>query len=403
LIGYLRYLKMNNVLISLLNPFIAIGSLFVILIFMYSLKISSLYHPDIFYIIFLFSFTLLLFLFNRLFTVKLDIKKKIIILLQKINFKKKYIIACCIFFLLGTFANIYEYNVVGWPIFLQNKVTRGDVLHYTHYITNFLMYSLLLAYVGSRLKTGLIRYFLIIIFFVSLAELLVWLNRGPLLILVLEVTIFEYLMAYKYHKIRKYLYMVSLLLIIFILLFGYFGDLRVAYVMENIYGHTINFHYGMNESIPTSLVWVYMYATSSFENFRDMFYNQEILHYRYGMLLVYPFIAPIFKQFFNSHTETYPYLDDIAGLNVSSFLEDSFNDFYVFGPYIYVLYMSIMFTISLKVMSRGLFGFLAYISVFNMGVWMFFVNGFAIGPFVLGFLFFLILSIIFERYKIVNN
>jgi hypothetical protein len=390
---------LKKILFNLLNPFISVGSLFVLLIALYAIAFSNLYKPDFFYIIFLYSFILLLFLFNKLFTGNINIKSKVLNLISRFNFKRKYLYITLIFFTLGSLSNYYEYLVVGWPIFLENKVTRGENLHYVHYVTNFLMYSLLLSYIGLRLKSGFYRLFLLLIFILSLSELLVWLNRGPLLILVIEIVVFELLISYKYNRLKKYTTYMLILFVSFILLFGFFGDLRVSYVMEKVFGHSINFHYGMNENIPTSLVWVYIYSTSPFENFRHIFYNQEIVHFKYGMLLIYPFVAPIFKQLFSSKVDTYPYLDDIAGLNVSSFLESAFNDFYIFGPYIYVFYMSYLFFISLKFFDRGIYGFLGYISVFNMGVWMFFVNGFAIGPFMIGFIFFIILSLIFERKK----
>jgi len=392
----------KRLLLKFINPFLSIGAIFTILVVLYSLSFSTLYHPDPFYIFFLFSFVLLIFFCNIFFTIGMKIETKVEVLLNKLVFTSNYIGVTLVFFVLGTLANTYEYTVVGWPIFLENKVTRGENLHYLHYVTNFLIYSLLLSYVGIRLREKKMKFFMIFVFILSLVELLVWLNRGPMLLLIILIFIFELLIAIRKNSINKYLKIITISLIIFILLFGLFGDMRVSYVMENIYGHTINYHYGMNEWVPTSLVWIYIYSTSTFENFRDMFYNQEIIDFKYGLLLVYPFVAPFFKQFYDSQYDTYPYLDDIAGLNVSSFLESAFNDFFIFGPYIYVLYMSYMFSIGLKFFDRGIYGFLAYISVLNMGVWMFFVNGFAIGPFMIGFIFFIILSLIFERKRHVN-
>ncbi len=304
-----------------------------------------------------------------------------------------------IFLLTGTLANYYEYTHVGWPIFLESKVTKIEILHYTHYITNFLTYSMIMSYIGYRETYKYMKLLSFIVFAISLVGQLVWLNRGPFLLLFFVVGLYEFLRSIKYNRTVKYFWTIFMMSIIFIVAFGYIGDIRVSYVMENIYGYTVNEHYEIPEWVPTPLTWIYIYCTSPLENFRDIFYNQNVTNYRYGMLLFYPFLAPVFKLIFDTRFSTYPYLDDIVGLNVSSFLNDAYNDFYIFGPYIYILYYALMFFIAIKLFSRGVYGFLAYASVVNMGAFMFFVNGFAIGPFMIGFLVFATLSLIYESKK----
>ena len=299
---------------------------------------------------------------------------------------------------MGTFANIYEYVHVGWPIFLQNKVGRGEVLHYVHYITNLLMYVMPVSYYLFRKSDSFYRKIvLLLVFLLSFAQLFVWLNRGFITLTLLFIVYNELIIAYKNNTLAGFLKKTLMLFVLFIAFFGYLGDMRVSYVMENIYGHSINFHYGMSEFWPTSFVWFYIYASSSLENFRHILFEQEVSQLKYGLLLIYPFVAPLFKVIFGEKVETYPYLDDIAGLNVSTFMSDAVNDFGMIGPYIYVVYMIFFLTLAIKLYSRGVFGLLFLISVLNMSFWMLFVNGFAIGPFMIGTLLFLIMTLVFEK------
>lgn len=394
--------KLKCALIKLLNPFISVGTMFLIIILLYLFSFSKLYTPDLFYAIFLLSLVALLFLLNTL-TNQINLARKVNLLIRKIEINKVYILITIIFFLTGTFANYYEYTKVGWPCFLENKVTKGENIHYIHYITNFLIYSLIMAYIGYRESNKFIKVLLFSIFIVSLFELLVWLNRGPMLFLLIVAGLYEFLRSLKHNRVYKFIRTVIIMSVLFIIAFEYIGNTRVAYVTENIYGYSVNEQYGMPEWFPTSLTWIYIYATSPLENFRDIFYNQSLSSYRYGMLLFYPFVTPVYKSLFGTEKSTYPYLDDIAGLNVSSFMNDAFNDFYILGPYIYILFTAFMFLIALKLFSRGIYGFLSYASILNMGMWNFFVNGFAIGPFMIGFIIFSTLCLFMEGKSNVNK
>ena len=389
---------MRKILLPIVfDPFYLVFVFFFVVITLYGLSFSNLYKCNFLYLVYLYSFVFLILFFGVCLTSTKLVLHKVRALSVTIEAKNSACWAVLIFFTMGTIANLYEYTVVGWPIFLENKVNRGQVIHYVHYITNFLMYSMAMSYFLCRNFVGFKRFVFALVFIFSFMQLFVWLNRGFITLTIVFAAFYEILLAYRKRELNFMMVKMSIILVLFIVFFGYLGDMRVAYVMENVYGHTINFHYGMPEIVPSSFVWVYMYSTSSFENFRHMLVNQEIENFRYGLLMVYPFVAPIFKQIFEKKVDTYPYLDSVAGLNVSSFLESAYNDFGVFGAYIYVVFLTLLFLIALKFIARGVFGLLVFSSIVNIALWMIFVNGFSIGPFVIGTIFFILLSLVFER------
>jgi len=385
----------------LFNPFDVIIAEFVLVILLYLLRLSALYHPAIVYTIYLGSTVMLLIIIKIALTTQLDVLRKVKCLSNNLDVSKKFAVILIFFFVSGSVANIYEFTTVGWPIFLQNKVTRGDTLHYIHYITNFLMYSLVMSYFAIRMTDGVKKSICFFVFLLSFIQMLVWLNRGFITLLLVFIVYYEFLRALSNNSFKKYTIKLISLVTMFTMFFGYIGDTRVAYVMENVYGHTINYHYRMSESLPSSFVWVYIYITSPLENFRHMVMEQDVHSYKLGTLLFYPFVAPIFKSFFAKKVETYPYLDSIAGLNVSSYLESAYNDFWFIGAYIYIIFMSLMFYLAIYFLPRGIFGLLVFVSILNMGLWMIFVNGFAVGPFMIGTLLFMAASLFFDKPRIV--
>ena len=117
--------------------------------------------------------------------------------------------------------------------------------------------------------------------------------------------------------------------------------------------------------------------------------------------MVYPFVAPIVKGIFFESTNIFPYLDKTlpVGLNVSTYFESALIDFGYIGPYIYMIYISIFFRLCKFFCTKNIFGLLADISLIQMSLWMVFVHAFAIGPFMINLLFFLIVAWIVDNNK----
>jgi hypothetical protein len=178
----------------------------------------------------------------------------------------------------------------------------------------------------------------------------------------------------------------------FIIFFSYIGNIRTEYVMENIFQYTINDHYHMSNKWPSSFVWLYIYFTSPIENASLIFSGQFISEYKLGMHLFYPFVAPIYKALFFGDTEFIPPLESKAGLIVGTYLPDAFSDFGYVGPYIYMIALVILLRIGQKSLKKGIYGFLCYVSALNIAFWMMFTNAFAIGPFMISYLFFLLFA-----------
>ena len=71
---------------------------------------------------------------------------------------------------------------------------------------------------------------------------------------------------------------------------GYIGDLRLKYVLENIYFKTLKDLYLMKYDLPNWFIWIYIYITSPLENARYAIENITLEKYTMFNQLFYPFI-----------------------------------------------------------------------------------------------------------------
>lgn len=373
------------------NPFRIYLIFNITVFFFYLLQLSELYKPSLefigYYISILLFFSIISFKFFFSHKKYLNNIPQVL----QINNEIQYIWITIFLFIIGFIANIYQILNYGIPLLVENKVDRIIGNHYIQYLVNFMMMSSIMAYIGFRTFHKKIKFVMLLILIFSIGSLAVWLNRGAFTLLFLTILIYEYSFAIV-NKIQKKFYLILIgLIIIFFGIFNYVGNLRVEYVMEHIFKYTINDHYQMNNIFPSWFVWIYIYLTSPLENINQILLYQSISEYRYGMQLFYPFVAPIAKNIFDPIT-LYPPLDNEAGLNVSTFLVDAISDFGYIGPYIYMIFLICFLRIAQISMKRGIYGFLAYISAINIALWMVFVNSFAVGPFMIAYIFYIFMA-----------
>jgi hypothetical protein len=371
-----------------------------IILLMYWFGLSSLYSGSntlfvLYYLsLLLFYFVLSLNYFNSFKKYNNKVNLKTIL---TIDDKKLYIKLVVFLFLVGFLANLYLILRYGLPFLNENLVSKGvdsDLsrkIHYIMYLVNFLIISAMMAYIGIKNYKGYKKSIMAIILIISFVSLSIWLSRGFASVIMLTIIIYEFINALYYNKITKYIIIWIFVVLCFLLFFTYLGNLRLEFVINELYGMTLNDFWGMSNKYPTWFVWLYIYFTSPLENANQLF-GQTVLQHKYGMLLFYVFVAPIHKYLFLSKTSLYPVLEANAGLTVSTFIIDAITDFGYSGPYIYIGVLFMMMRIGQLSLDKGIYGLLCYISTINMALWMIFTNAMSIGPFMIIFLFFLIMA-----------
>lgn len=382
-----------------LNPFVTYIVWNIFILGLYFLDLTSLYEAD-----FLFGFVYflpVLFLcvinYNKLEKINFDSILKII---EDKSHRKIFFTFLYAMFLIGVLASIYQIVNYGTPLTLDNKINRPSGDHYVQYLVNFLTVSSMMAYVSIRFGFGHTKKN-IMICVISIILLSVWLNRGAYTPFLVTVVFVEYILAKKKNKEKSFYLLGLILLVLFMILFGYVGNLRMEYVMEYVYHCTINQWYGMPEYIPTGFVQLYIFLTSPLENAKHIYFEQCVWEYQYGIKMVYPFVAPFVKELFSESANIFPYLDKTlpVGLNVSTYIHSAVVDFGYIGPYIYMIYISIFFRLCKFFCTRNIFGLLADISLIQMSLWMVFVHAFAVGPFLINMLIFIIVAWIVDGKK----
>lgn len=382
-----------------LNPFFTYVVWNVCILVLYFLELTSLYEADVLFAFVFFLPVIFLSAINYNSFGKINFASICRIIEDRAHVNI-FFVCLYVMFWIGVLASIYQIVNYGTPLELENKINRPIGDHYVQYLVNFLTISSMMSYVAVRFKFGN-RIKSISICIVSIALLAIWLNRGAYAPFLVTVIFIEYILAKINNKINKFYLLMVVISISFVILFGYVGSLRMEYVMEYVYHCTINQWYGMPEYIPTGFVQLYIYLTSSLENARHMLFEQSVWEYQYGVKMVYPFVAPFVKDLFSESTNIFPYLDKTlpVGLNVSTYFQSALIDFGYIGPYIYMIYISFYFRICKFFCVKNIFGLLADISLIHMSFWMVFVHAFAIGPFMINMLFFIIIAWAIETNK----
>ena len=301
----------------------------------------------------------------------------------------------------------------GLAILSENKINKQELGHYSAYIIYMLAFCAQLKYILFRVNKKKVD---LLLFLVSIGTLVLTLNRGPIAFIVAAIYIYE---IYNLINIRKniskkkFIAMVAallVLLIVFLEFFGYIGDLRMEYVLENILHKTINEHYEVPNWMSSGSLWSYIYLTSPLENASYSIINQTV-DFTFFNNLLYPFIklganllgfGAIYKGWVMGRVGYTPYLQENVGLNVSSFIPQAMQDLGYIGLIVYVLiYVGIAyFSIKLikrKIKMSAIGSIMISINVINILLWSVFDNSLKIPILILNIL--LCLAIEFYRIK----
>ncbi|MEG0774584.1 hypothetical protein [Clostridium sp.] len=295
-----------------------------------------------------------------------------------------FIVAAAFFFY-----NVYKH---GLAIAEENKIDKQAMDHYSGYIVYMLV---LVAEIKYILLRNFKRWQDLVIFILSFGILLLTLNRGPIAFLFISLGLYE---VFNFINIKerlsskmRYLTYGGFILLIaaFIWFFGFVGNLRMEYVLENVYERTLWEHYGVGEYMPSGLLWVYIYLTSPLENVAFSLGNQVVNH-AYFNNLFYPFVkffaniigkGDEYKVWLLDRATYIPYLEKKVGLNAGSFIPEAFQDLGFIGLAVYLLmYMALAYlSISLikkRVNMSSISKILIYTNVTSLLLWSVFVNSF---------------------------
>ena len=264
------------------------------------------------------------------------------------NFTNVIIVIALLLFLVSVYKN-------GLAILSENKINKQQLGHYSAYIIYMLAFCAQLKYILFRINKKRID---LLLFLISIGTLVLTLNRGPIAFIVAAIYIYEIYNLINVRKNisnKKFIAMIAtlvILLIVFLEFFGYIGDLRMKYVLENIFHKTINEHYQAPDWMSSGSLWSYIYLTSPLENASHSIINQSV-DFTFFNNLLYPFIklganilglGASYKVWIMGRVGYTPYLQDSVGLNVSSFIPQAMQDLGYIGLIVYVfIYVGIAY------------------------------------------------------------
>lgn len=311
------------------------------------------------------------------------------------NFTNVIIVIALLLFLVSVYKN-------GLAILSENKINKQQLGHYSAYIIYMLAFCAQLKYILFRINKKKID---LLLFLISIGTLVLTLNRGPIAFIVAAIYIYEIYNLINVRKNisnKKFIAMIAtllILLIVFLEFFGYIGDLRMKYVLENIFHKTINEHYQAPDWMSSGSLWSYIYLTSPLENASHSIINQSV-DFTFFNNLLYPFIklganilglGASYKVWIMGRVGYTPYLQDSVGLNVSSFIPQAMQDLGYIGLIVYVfIYVGIAYfsirLIKRKIKISALGSIMISINVINILLWSVFDNSLKIPILILNIL-----------------
>lgn len=326
---------------------------------LYDLQLTELYKPSI-------SINIigLLIAFNFLILASIlpdDIERVYdcchsIKLLDKASFKFPVYIAI----LLGIFSFAVNLQQGKLRFFSANKGIGNEISF--SYFLNLMVPVSLIFYIYFRnetIKRKKILY--LIMMFFSLFLIFTNMSRGPIQFWIFGVLIYE-IGNYCVRKNKKWFSTKQLIVIFAVVVvgvwgFGIIGDIRT----KNFFLGGANAHYLMKKDYPVGFTWLYIYISSPLENARYMLQSEVPKALTFGNNLFYPIIKAIagiigqgdsYSDWMSTHNTIYPYLKNIYGLNVSSFIADAYNDFNIFGIFIYLLFYDVIAILVHKILNN---------------------------------------------------
>lgn len=361
-------------------------------VILYNFRLSNLYNPDMIINILVIILCLIIFVVTRYVGLSKGDIKSLLDKFKEPNWDKYYSIFSTILFIIGLIAFLITIKQYGLIILKKNKINKQQISHYTTYLVFLLIICGQIKYILFRQKKKIMD---LLIFICSILILLATLNRGPIMFTFSTVVIYEIFNVSMKHemfskKIKAVSYSIlTAAIVLFTTLFGYIGNLRVDFIMKHVYKHSISQHFGISPYIPSGLMWIYMYLTSPLENAAFAIQHQMIDNTLFSNLL-YPFIkigadicgkGTVYKNWLSTKQGYMSYLDAKAGLNVSSFITDAFQDMGSIAFLVYILVFAIVIISSIKIISdkckfTSLGKIIIYSNAFNIIAWSIFVNPF---------------------------
>lgn len=326
---------------------------------LYDLKLSELYKPDLFVnligTIVILNFALLIKI--------VPIKSSAIIgIFKNVSIPKKgYIYSLYFTLLLGIVSFIKNYKDGLLRFFSANKGMRADIsLSYFFHSMVVVSICFYILFREEKRKRRKIWYLFLSVFtaFLEFTNL----ARGPLIFLgigIIYYELYKYLIKKETYKFTvKQIVIFIFVIIITVWAFGAIGDSRTI----GLFGTTATNYYKMPKYFPSGLTWIYVYITSPLENLRYSLSNDVITNYAMFNKLFYPvikFIANIFGQgnnyasYVNSFNSITPYLWNIVGLNMSTFITSAYLDAGIVGIFVYlIVYDLICFLLNRIIVSK---------------------------------------------------
>lgn len=380
---------------------------------LYNLKFSRFYNPNWVINIVIILICLVFFIGSK--RIYLDEEDILISMEEMKNNKNNYYIYSILLNLVFIVSSItFGINVkkYGLAILGENKINKQHMDHYSGYIVYMLVLCAQGKYILFRINSKISD---LIILILSIGALILTLNRGPIAFILVSIYIYELFNLVKIkNKISKkklhFIYAILIFIfIVFLQFFAYIGDIRMEYVLKNVYNRTINEHYGMSEFIPSGFLWGYMYLTSPLENAAFSLINQNV-QFTYFNNLFYPFIklfANIFgvgdkyKMWLSKRAAYSPYLESRIGLNVSSFIPEAMQDLGYLGIIIYIVIFFVLAYLSIKIIKKRIISTIGatiiYSNILNMLLWSAFGNSLKIPILILNIFFILFIELLIKK------
>ena len=389
---------------------------------LYNLRLSKLYNPTWQINIIVIIIAVIFYALSR----KISLEKNDVELTikdmkeDKESYNIYSIISTCVF-VVSIAVFLYNIKKYGLAILAENKIDKQPFDHYAGYIIYLLVVVAQIKYVLFRVNKNILE---LVLFTLSLVALILTLNRGPLMYIAVTIYIYELfnLARIKDTINKKVLYGIYALLIggviLAIAVFGYIGDMRMEYVLENVYKRTINEHYQMSPYIPSGILWVYIYLTSPLENAAYSIINQSY-DFTFFNNLFYPFIKLFnnligngdeYKKWLESVEGFTPYLEKKVGLNVSSFIPEAMQDLGYLGVIIYIaIFLALAyFSVALikkKIKISSIGAITIYSNVISILAWSVFVNSLKIPMLVINIMMIVFIEILnrYGFFKLILN
>ncbi len=287
---------------------------------------------------------------------------------------KQYAKFLFIFWFLGSLVEVYHGRGVPltWVIFGTGRLYTEFGIPSFHGVMNacYLQLVTSLAYLGLVQKKRIYFFFILVL----LAWPILMLGRGILLSALVQVTV----VALFFIKVKpKYLLALLLLGLMFIVGFGFLGDMRqnanpFEYLVQDEYKEIFS-------SLPSGFLWVYVYLTAGLSN---LFYNLPTLEPTYTFNYSFSNMLPtVVREFFDISGRNDLFLFVDHNLNTSTVYAGFASDFWILGGFVMVALIQLFACVAYRIAMGGRpWGIFAYTVFFQILLFSIFYDMFFLLP-----------------------